>query len=46
MVLGYLGVKYIILGVFTSSRNILGRAYVDIYIYIARSERIFGNIGK
>jgi hypothetical protein len=46
VVLGCLGVKYVILGIFISSRNILVYNYVEIYKYVARSERIFGNIGK
>jgi hypothetical protein len=46
MILWYLSIKYILLDIFISSRNILGCDNMDIYIYIARAERIFGNTGK
>jgi hypothetical protein len=45
-ILWYLSIKYILLDIFTCSGNILGCDNMDIYIYIARAERIFGNTGK
>jgi putative heme iron utilization protein len=46
MVLCYPSIKYTLLDIFMCSRNILRCDNMDIYIYIARSERIFGNTGK
>jgi hypothetical protein len=46
MILWYLSIKYILLDIFISSRNILGCDNMDIYINITRAERIFGNTGK
>jgi hypothetical protein len=46
MILGYLSIKYILLDIFISSRNILGFNHMDIYVYIDRRECIFGNMGK
>jgi hypothetical protein len=42
MVLGYLSIRHIILGVFISSKNILGDKNIDIYICTVRPGSILG----
>jgi hypothetical protein len=46
MVLQYLSIRYSILGLLVSSKNILGFDNIEVYISTARPWSIFGSAGK